>query len=99
MRILLKNGKIYDGSGENPYQGCLLIENGKIVETSPSIKISDGEEINLQGLSVAPGFIDAHSHNDWFAIKEEPLKYFVPFIRQGITSFIAGNCGLSAIGF
>ena len=57
------------------------------------------EIIDLNGLSVSPGFIDAHSHNDWFAIKNEPQKYFEPFIRQGITSFVTGNCGLSAVGF
>jgi len=55
--------------------------------------------IDLTGKSIASGFIDAHSHNDWFAIRKEPLPYFSPFIRQGITSFITGNCGISAIGF
>lgn len=60
---------------------------------------SDCEVIDLQGLSLAPGFIDAHSHNDWFAIRKDPSKYFEPFIRQGICSFVTGNCGLSAIGF
>ncbi|MDO4732961.1 MAG: amidohydrolase family protein [Bacillota bacterium] len=55
--------------------------------------------IDLQGLSIAPGFIDAHSHNDWFSARKKPQKYFEPFIRQGITTFVAGNCGLSATAF
>ena len=54
---------------------------------------------DLQGLSVAPGFIDGHSHNDWFAIKNDPLPYFRPFLHQGITTFVTGNCGVSEIGF
>ncbi len=54
---------------------------------------------DLAGKSLAAGFIDGHSHNDWFAIKKDPLPYFAPFVRQGIVSFVAGNCGLSTIGF
>ena len=53
----------------------------------------------LRGKSLAPGFIDGHSHNDWFAIKKDPLPYFAPFLRQGIATFVTGNCGISAIGF
>ena len=48
---------------------------------------------------MASGFIDGHSHNDWFALRKDNLKYFEPFIRQGITTFVCGNCGLSATGF
>ncbi len=48
---------------------------------------------------MSSGFIDAHSHNDWFAIKQDPFPYFRPFLLQGITTFITGNCGISAIGF
>jgi len=46
---------------------------------------------------VAPGFIDAHSHNDFFAWKG--TEYFAPFIRQGITTQIVGNCGFSPFGY
>ena len=55
--------------------------------------------IDLRGRSLASGFIDAHSHNDWFAIKNDPLPYFAPFVRQGITTFVTGNCGISVTGF
>lgn len=103
MKILLTNGKIYDGTGAAPFMGDILIEDDKIIKISKSIA-SDSiekldETIDLKGLSISSGFIDAHSHNDWFAIRKEPLKFFEPFIRQGITSFITGNCGLSASGF
>ena len=97
---LFKDALIYDGTGTEAFKGDILVENDKIVQVAESITPEEGWEIvDLKGLSVAPGFIDAHSHNDWFAIKNEPYKYFEPFIRQGITSFIAGNCGLSAVGF
>ena len=97
---LFKSGLIYDGTGSAPFHGDILVENDKILKVAESIQPEDGwEVIDLTGLSVSSGFIDAHSHNDWFAIKKQPQKYFEPFIRQGITSFITGNCGLSAVGF
>ena len=97
---LFKNALIYDGTGIEAFKGDILIENDKIVQVKDGIQAEEGwEVIDLEGLSVSPGFIDAHSHNDWFAIKNNPQKYFEPFIRQGITSFVTGNCGLSAIGF
>ena len=98
--ILFKNALIYDGTGAEPFKGDILIDNDRIVNVEEHIQEEDGWEVaDLQGLSVSSGFIDAHSHNDWFAIKKEPQKYFEPFIRQGITSFVTGNCGLSAVGF
>ena len=99
MRILLKNGKIYDGTGADAFTGNILVEDERIVEVGPALDAKADEVVDLDGLSVSSGFFDAHSHNDWFAIKKEPLKYLEPFIRQGITSFITGNCGLSAVGF
>ena len=97
---LFKSGLIYDGTGSEPFKGDILVENDKIVKVANHIEPEEGwEVINIEGLSISSGFIDAHSHNDWYAIKNEPQKYFEPFIRQGITSFIAGNCGLSAVGF
>ena len=98
--ILLKAGLIYDGTGSAPFKGDILVDNDKILKVDKCIQPEDGWDIiDLDGLSVSSGFIDAHSHNDWFAIKKDTRKYFEPFIRQGITSFVTGNCGLSAVGF
>ena len=105
MKQLFKNAKIYDGAGDAPFRGEILIDGDRIAEVfnysrSEGYAGSDADAVyDLEGLSVSPGFIDMHSHNDWFAIKKEPLPYFEPFIRQGITTFIAGNCGLSCTGF
>ena len=100
MKILLKGGKLYDGSGQEPVVGDVLMEDDRITEVGGDIDRSRADRVvELGGKSVAPGFIDAHSHNDWFAIKHNPLPYFEPFIKQGITTFISGNCGISEIGF
>ena len=99
MRKLLKNARIYDGTGSEPYVSDILVEDDRIAKIASKIEDQADEVIDLTGKSIASGFIDAHSHNDWFAIRKDPLPYFSPFIRQGITSFVTGNCGISAIGF
>ena len=99
MKQLLKNAKIYDGTGKDPFFGDILIENDRIALVSSTLDAVADSVIDLEGKSVSSGFIDGHSHNDWFAIKSDPLPYFAPFIRQGITTFLAGNCGVSAMGF
>jgi N-acyl-D-amino-acid deacylase len=97
---LFKDALIYDGTGSDPFKGDILVDNDIILQVEEHITPEeDWDIIELDGLSISPGFIDAHSHNDWFAIKNDPQKYFEPFIRQGITSFVTGNCGLSAVGF
>ena len=99
MRQLLKNAKVYDGTGSEPYRADILLEGDRIAKIAGEIDLPADCVIDLEGKSVSSGFIDGHSHNDWFAIKKEPLPYFRPFLLQGITTFIAGNCGVSEIGF
>ena len=99
MKTMLKNAKIYDGTGAPAFTGDILLENHKILQVGQHLDAEADRVMDLQGLSVAPGFIDAHSHNDWFAHRKENLPYFEPFLRQGITTFVCGNCGLSAVGY
>ncbi len=102
MYTLLKGARIYDGTASDPFVGDVLIKDDRIEKVAPSIELpspSDVKVIDLAGKSVSAGFVDGHSHNDWFAFRPDAVKYFEPFIRQGITTFITGNCGLSATGF
>lgn len=99
MKTLIKNAKIYDGSGSAPCLGDILVADDRIEAVGKELDARADRVVDLGGKSIAPGFIDAHSHNDWFAIKKDPLPYFAPFLRQGITTFVTGNCGISAVGF
>ena len=79
-KTLLKGGKIYDGTASEPFVGDILISGEKILKVAGHIEPDeDCQIVNLEGLSVSSGFIDAHSHNDWFAIKKEPLTFFHSF--------------------
>ena len=101
MKTLLKNGVLYDGTGEVPQEGSVILEGGTItgVLRGAAPEAFDGAVINCSGKAIAPGFIDAHSHNDWFAARPDPAPYFVPFLEQGITTQVCGNCGFSPFGF
>ena len=99
MRQLFRSAKVYDGTGAEARMADILVEDDRIVRVAPGIEAEADRVFDLKGRSVSSGFIDGHSHNDWFAIKNEPLPYFAPFIRQGITTFVTGNCGVSEIGF
>ena len=99
MKTLLQHCRIYDGTGAEAFEGDILFENDVILAVGQNLSAEDATIVNLAGKSVSSGFFDAHSHNDWFAAKKDPKPYFEPFVRQGITSFIAGNCGLSMAGF
>jgi N-acyl-D-amino-acid deacylase len=92
-KYLLKNATIFDGAGSNPFNGNVLIENGKIVEVG-NINNVDAEIIDINGKALAPGFIDMHSHDDvaMFIYPDMDFK-----LMQGVTTNVNGNCGSGVI--
>ena len=98
MKTLFKNGTVYDGSGNAPYRADVLIEDDRILEVAESIDAEADETVDAEGLAVCPGLIDAHSHNDFFYDREDAEKFYRPFIEQGITTQITGNCSFSPFG-
>jgi N-acyl-D-amino-acid deacylase len=98
-RVLLKNGLIVDGTGKKAFYGDLLIRGERIETVTPADMIFGGKTIDCTGKVIAPGFIDAHSHMDWvLPVKGHPeLK--IPFTAQGVTTFVAGNCGHGVAAF
>ncbi len=98
MRTLFKNGTVYDGTGSVPYVGDILIEDDRILEVGKAIDASADRIVDLRGFQICPGLIDAHSHNDFFYDRPDAEKYYRPFIEQGITTQITGNCSFSPFG-
>jgi len=89
--ILIKGGRIYDGSGLPSYLGDVAVEGGRVVETG-RINGSAKRVIKADGLAVSPGFIDFHTHLD-AQLLWDPLATSSCF--HGVTTVIPGNCALA----
>jgi N-acyl-D-amino-acid deacylase len=93
--LLIKNGKIVDGTGNPWLYADVAIKGDTIVRIGQIESDSSEETINAKNLVVCPGFIDQHSHGDLLFATGEPLNYLEGRVRQGITTEILGNCGIS----
>jgi len=91
--LLIKNGHVVDGSGSPAYMSDISIKNGKIDRIGTLLDINCDKVIDASNQIVCPGFIDIHSHTD-ATITINPKAESK--IRQGITTEIVGNCGMSA---
>ncbi len=91
--IVIKNGQVIDGTGTPAFQSDVAINNGKIVKVEPSIMGDAKTTIDASNLIVTPGFIDIHSHTDATITTNSRAE---SKIRQGVTTEVVGNCGMSA---
>ena len=88
--LVIRNGKIVDGTGQPAHIGDVAIDNGKI--TSVGGKAGAGRrEIDATGLLVTPGFVDIHTHYDG-QVTWDP--YLTPSSWHGVTTLVMGNCGV-----
>ena len=90
--ILIKNVRVIDGTGAPWFHGEVFVKDGKIAAVAKKVEATASRVIDGQGLVLAPGFIDSHSHSDtnWFLDPRGESK-----IRQGVTTEVTGQCGES----
>jgi N-acyl-D-amino-acid deacylase len=96
--LMVRGGTVVDGSGAPRFEADIAIDAGRIAEViadKESDQVNARREIDAAGLVVAPGFIDLHSHSDWVAPIPEHAAILKPFLMQGVTTFVGGNCGFS----
>jgi N-acyl-D-amino-acid deacylase len=89
--LLIKNGRVIDGSGRPAYHGDVAVAKGKIVELG-RLSGSARQTIEADGRVVAPGFVDNHCHYDAQVVWDPLCTYSC---HHGSTTVIIGNCSLA----
>jgi N-acyl-D-amino-acid deacylase len=88
--VVIRNGKIFDGSGGKPFIGDVAIDDGKISLVGV-IEGSGTKEIDAKGNLVTPGWVDIHTHYDGQVCWD---PYLTPSSWHGVTTVVMGNCGV-----
>ena len=88
--LIIKNGTIYDGTGDKPFVADIAIKGRKIEAIGELDEVSK-QTINAEGKVVAPGFVDIHTHYDG-QVTWDP--YLRPSTYHGVTTVVMGNCGV-----
>lgn len=89
--IVIRGGQLHDGLGNEPVNGDLAIDDGLISEVG-EVTGQGKREIDAQGLTVSPGFVDLHTHLD-AQIGWDP--FMTPVSWHGVTTALMGNCGVT----
>ncbi len=91
--LLIRNGKILDGTGNSWFYADIAVKDGKILKIGKLETYTAPKIIDAKGLVVAPGFIDVHTHIEGDEMQNPTANNF---ILDGVTTVVTGNCGSSA---
>src|SRR5262245_35489324 len=90
--LIVRNATIIDGTRAPRYEGDIGVREGRIAAIGRLDRSRAHAEIDASGRVAAPGFIDAHTHDDRLLLSDPAMT---PKVSQGVTTVIAGNCGIS----
>jgi len=91
----LSGGRVVDGTGAPAFSADVAITGDHITAVGDLSALEARETLACAGRVVAPGFIDIHSHADWLVPSADCGALVEPFVRQGMTTIVGGNCGFS----
>src|SRR5438067_10524742 len=89
--LIIKNARVIDGSGMPAYMADVAVQDGRIAAIG-RIRETATRTIEAEGLALAPGFIDQHTHLDAHLLWDPAA---LPLPEHGVTTVVTGNCGLS----
>src|SRR5215211_1085024 len=87
--IVLRGAKVVDGTGTPGRSGDVVVDGSRIVSVTDAGR-ADGDIVDLEGLVLAPGFVDCHTHYDAQVLWDPALT---PSCWHGVTTVVMGNCG------
>src|SRR3981081_3452271 len=90
--LIIRNGTVIDGTRAPRYRADVGVRNGRIEKVGILEKEKADIEIDASGKIVAPGFIDAHTHDDRLMLSAPEMA---PKVSQGVTTGVPGHCGES----
>src|SRR5579864_8169775 len=92
MDLLLRGGRLVDGTGAPTRAADVAVAGGRIAAVGPPGELAApaAEVVDLDGLTLAPGFIDVHTHYDAQILWDGDLT---PSSWHGVTTVVMGNCG------
>lgn len=93
IEFVFRDAIVIDGTGSPGREADVLVGGGHVLAILPPGSGEGGAVVAGRGLVLAPGFIDAHTHDDLALIHRPDM---LPKISQGVTTVIVGNCGISA---
>jgi N-acyl-D-amino-acid deacylase len=92
---LIRGGRIVDGTGKPSFTADIGVSDGRIAAVGRLDGAEAAVTVDAGGRVVAPGFIDVHSHSDFVLAADGHGEVLAPFVAQGITTLVTGNCGYS----
>src|SRR5438270_13836507 len=90
--LLIRNATVVDGTRAPRYEADIAVNNGRIAAIGRLEGAQADVELDISGRIAAPGFIDAHTHDDRLMLSAPDMA---PKVSQGVTTVVAGNCGCS----
>ena len=90
--LIIRGGAVYDGTGRPARWADVAVSGGKIAAVEPLPQAQAARVIDARGKWVTPGFIDIHRHADAAVFRP---GFGELELRQGLTTIVSGNCGLS----
>jgi N-acyl-D-aspartate/D-glutamate deacylase len=93
--LKLAGGSVIDGSGSAARRADVAVTGDRITAVGDLAGLAAARTVDCNGKTVTPGFIDIHSHSDWLVPGADHGTLIEPFIRQGMTTLVGGNCGFS----